>query len=130
MAPTREQLNKNAKTYRLKYPKRVKETLKRYRANTIEQRRVYRRLYLQRQRMVVLNFYGDGKPHCKCCGENNVKFLAIDHINGRGKDQRRMATGLFYNWIIKNNFPDFLQLLCHNCNMAKGLYGKCPHKDI
>ena len=25
------------------------------------------------------------------------------------------------NWIIKNNFPKGFQVLCHNCNYAKGI---------
>ena len=29
---------------------------------------------------------------------------------------------------IKNNFPKGFQILCHNCNIAKGHYGKCPHE--
>ena len=31
-------------------------------------------------------------------------------------------------WIIKNNFPEGFKILCHNCNNAKGFYGKCPHQ--
>ena len=31
-------------------------------------------------------------------------------------------------WMIKNNFPKGFQVLCHNCNLAKGFYGKCPHE--
>ena len=31
-------------------------------------------------------------------------------------------------WITKNNSPKGFQILCHNCNMAKGFYGKCPHQ--
>ena len=31
-------------------------------------------------------------------------------------------------WIIENNFPKGFQILCHNCNVAKGLYGECPHE--
>jgi hypothetical protein len=30
--------------------------------------------------------------------------------------------------LIKNNFPDGFQVLCHNCNMSIGLYGYCPHQ--
>ena len=29
--------------------------------------------------------------------------------------------------VIKNYYPKNLQILCHNCNMAKGFYGECPH---
>lgn len=33
----------------------------------------------------------------------------------------------FYRWIKKNGFPDSVQVLCWNCNCAKGIYGYCPH---
>jgi len=33
-------------------------------------------------------------------------------------------------WIIKNNFPEYFKILCHNCNHAKGHSkdNKCPHE--
>ena len=33
-------------------------------------------------------------------------------------------------WIVKNNFPKGFQILCHNCNLAKGYSknNKCPHE--
>ena len=27
----------------------------------------------------------------------------------------------------KNNYPEGFQVLCSNCNFAKGKYGSCPH---
>jgi hypothetical protein len=29
-----------------------------------------------------------------------------------------------------NEFPDGFQVLCHNCNLAKGYYGECPHNSL
>lgn len=34
----------------------------------------------------------------------------------------------YYSWVINNNFPSGHQVLCHNCNLAKGFYGECPHE--
>ena len=85
----------------------------------------------------ILEHYG-GK--CACCGETEPSFLAIDHIDGGGNEHRRQignnphnrcgsSSTQFAKWIEKNNFPDTLQLLCHNCNMGKHLNaGICPHK--
>lgn len=82
----------------------------------------------EERRMIVLLHYG-GK--CACCGEAENKFLSIDHVKGGGTKHRKeigkYGSG-FYAWIIKNNFPDGFQVLCHNCNLAKGYYGICPHK--
>jgi hypothetical protein len=34
-----------------------------------------------------------------------------------------------YLHLIRSRFPrDKYRLLCHNCNMAFGLYGYCPHE--
>ena len=36
-----------------------------------------------------------------------------------------------HRWIILNNFPDGFQILCTNCNFAKGMKknnNKCPHE--
>lgn len=56
-------------------------------------------------------------------------FLAIDHIDGGGT-QHRKSTGSKYmmSWLKVHNYPPGFQTLCHNCNMAKGFYGKCPHR--
>lgn len=81
----------------------------------------------QERRTMVLDCYG-GK--CTCCGETRKEFLCMDHINGGGLEHRKIA-GMgtnMYRWIIRNNFPDTLRVLCHNCNMSLGFYGYCPHE--
>lgn len=71
--------------------------------------------------------------HCACCDESEYKFLCIDHINNDGAKDRRdnpsHATGRgLYTRLIKEGYPEGYQLLCFNCNMAKGIHGKCPHE--
>lgn len=88
----------------------------------------------KKQRLLVLQYYSAPIPFCICCGEREIKFLAIDHMGGMGNKHRK-EIGLyggssFCKWLIKNNFPPGFQVLCHNCNMAKGFYGDCPHKDL
>lgn len=80
-------------------------------------------------RLEVLAAYGN---KCSCCGESEPAFLSIDHINNDGASHRRqIKRANIYWWLKRNNFPkDNFELLCHNCNMAKGLYGKCPHKQL
>ncbi|HUW17672.1 MAG TPA: hypothetical protein VMW16_00035 [Sedimentisphaerales bacterium] len=76
----------------------------------------------------VFSAYG-GK--CVCCGENNLMFLSIDHINGQGTRHRRQIGGssnLLYRWLRKNNYPKGFQVLCFNCNRGKYFNnGICPH---
>jgi hypothetical protein len=80
-----------------------------------------------RKRLQCLEHYG-GK--CACCGEDHPEFLAFDHINNDGSKQRRAVGGgtTFALWLIKNNYPTDIQILCHNCNQARGFYGYCPHE--
>lgn len=80
-------------------------------------------------RLEVLTYYSGGPPTCACCGENHFEFLAIDHINGGGnKHRKEVGTSTMYNWLRKHNFPEGFRVLCHNCNLAIGFYGTCPHE--
>lgn len=83
------------------------------------------RLRAEHRRREVIDAYGD---RCACCGEREFMFLCIDHVDGGGNKHRATIKGDFYRWLIENNFPPGFQTLCHNCNMAKGLYGHCPHE--
>lgn len=71
---------------------------------------------------------------CACCGEDEKGFLSIDHVNNDGAEFRKKKPGFkkinynYYKWIVDNNFPKDLQLLCFNCNLGKALNGGiCPH---
>ena len=74
----------------------------------------------------ALNGYGH---MCSCCGEKRFQFLAIDHVNGGGRKEREiMSTTQIAKKVINEGFPAMYQVLCHNCNCAKGWYGICPHQ--
>jgi len=81
----------------------------------------------RRRRAAVIQKYGGV---CTCCGEDRLPFLALDHVDGGGSEHRREVGhgGPLMTWIISNNYPPVFQVLCHNCNISKGLYGKCPHQ--
>ena len=113
-------------------PKKIYKTKEEYRLAGIEKSKIRN----AKNRMACLVFYSSVIPFCKCCGEKEIKFLSIDHINGGGNKHRKEIGikdgkgGNIYHWIIANNFPEGFQILCHNCNMAKGFYGICPHLQI
>lgn len=71
---------------------------------------------------------------CTCCGETEPGFLVIDHVNEDGGLMRRKVHhrgGGFYRWIIKNKFPEYLQILCYNCNRGRAQnQGVCPHQKF
>ena len=82
----------------------------------------------QRKRLRVLVAYSGDPAHCVCCGEEEVAFLALDHVNGGGQKHRKQIGRSIYDWAIDNDFPPGLRVLCHNCNLARAYYGSCPHE--
>ena len=83
----------------------------------------------RRLRREIVQHYGH---RCICCGEKRYEFLTLDHVNNDGAEHRKQrhrgSTWLLY-WAKKNNHPSTLQLLCWNCNLAKAIYGTCPHGE-
>lgn len=91
-------------------------------------------LKLKRQ---VMDAYGS---KCACCGETELTFLTIDHINNDGNEHRRemaaesgnysQAGARTYRWLRDNNFPEGFQVLCANCNYGRQWNGGiCPHQE-
>ena len=76
-----------------------------------------------RDKKLCLEHYG---VVCVCCGEKNESFLTIDHIEGRNGEGRHSNN---WTWTRAHHFPIDLQVLCWNCNCAKGAYGVCPHQQ-
>lgn len=101
-----------------------------WRIANVEKVEAMRRARYRKLRLAVLEAYGN---KCVCCGETQPEFLAIDHINGGGKEDRAKYSHLdgksWYAYLLKEH-PDRVQILCHNCNCAKGHYGECPHETM
>lgn len=79
-------------------------------------------------KILVVNHYG-GK--CACCGESELDFMAIDHINNDGNEHRKTigSGGRLHAWLRREGFPEGFQVLCHNCNFSKHLNnGVCIHQ--
>jgi hypothetical protein len=112
-------------------PEEIRMKARLWRAKSKEIISSYSKKYNSNRRLKILKHYSDGTPKCACCGETEIKFLSIDHIDGGGLKHLREigGRGRLPAWIIKNNFPNGFQILCHNCNFAKGHYGKCPHNN-
>lgn len=76
----------------------------------------------------VITKYGGS---CRCCGEDNVMFLSLDHVNGGGTKERsedRLLGGRLYRTLRKLPVDPKYQVMCYNCNFAKGDRGVCPHQ--
>lgn len=79
----------------------------------------YMKEYRLKIRKLIFFHYG---TECAACGVSQFEFLCLDHINGGGKKhQREVGRGsAFYKWVLESNFPTGFQVLCQNCNFAKG----------
>ena len=84
----------------------------------------------QKLKITCLRFYSKGTMVCSCCGESHVDFLTLEHLNGGGRKHREeVGKGFkFYGWLVKNNFPDGIGVLCYNWNCCKGHHGVCIHE--
>lgn len=72
-----------------------------------------------------------GGASCRCCGEDEIEFLTLDHIEPIRSQKREHGYGShFYLWLQQNGYPEGLQVLCYNCNRGKSIYKECPHKRI
>ena len=83
---------------------------------------------LERKTLKDAAFERYGGPRCACCGEDTFQFLTIDHIEGGGRQHRTRSGPDIYKTLKAEGYPDGFQVLCYNCNCAKGVYGKCPHQ--
>jgi len=102
----------------------------RYRARpeNVEKYRKNSRDWWSNLRAEVHSGYGNV---CACCGETEPRFLTLGHVVPCGTEHRKEMGGTqgTYKDARDRNFPSDYQLLCFNCNCAKGHYGVCPHKE-
>jgi len=97
----------------------------------LQQQEYNKQWYAVLKKQVIAGYGGK----CQCpggCDESRFQFLTVDHVNNDGAEQRRKLGNkefgsALYQRLIAQNFPDDYQLLCYNCNCAKGFYGECPH---
>lgn len=88
----------------------------------------------QRNLVIKADVFAHYGGICECCGETNLILLTLDHKNDDGNEHRKALGGSggawFYRWVRKNGFPDFLRILCFNCNIGRYRNGgACPHEE-
>lgn len=87
----------------------------------------------QIDRIAALDHYGGS---CAFCGETLYVFLSIDHINNNGCQHRKTMCNGSNNsinigaWLRRNKYPAGFQVLCMNCNHAKGRVGEVELIEI
>lgn len=94
------------------------------------------RMRRARLKAEVFDHYG---KTCACCGETEINFLTIGHVNGDGAEHRRKLyrtegreggnTCRLYLDLIRRGFPDDVRIECYNCNCGSFRNGGvCPHE--
>lgn len=96
------------------------------------QQNQYHKAYIRRLKKDVISAYGGC---CVCCGESELVFLTLDHVNGGGgKHRKQNKAAKIYQRLRRLQYPEALdghvfRVLCFNCNWA--VYrGGCPHGGI
>ncbi len=109
--------------YRLNNYDRIREERKKQPCRSPE-RNKQKRAALKRE---LVEYYGNGS--CACCGEREIMFLTIGHVDGGGcKHLKEIGYNLYF-WLKRNDYPKGFQVLCFNCNRGKHLNnGVCPHQ--
>ena len=88
--------------------------------NSKQKERAKSRARVMQRRLTCLWHYSRTVPHCKKCGLLNIRYLHLDHINNDGNHERKKyGRESFYGYLIRNNFPSDLQVLCRDCHLRK-----------
>ena len=132
--PTKEQYWANPQKYRDKQKisgAKRSDKIKEYKRKNADRIRERERQYASSLKIETFSQYG---TICQCCGESNMAFLVLDHINGNGNNERRRLFGTrhaggkaMWRYLKKHGYPPGYQVLCHNCNWTKS-NGGCPHR--
>ncbi len=76
-----------------------------------------------------ITFSHYGGAICSCCGEQEITFLTIDHVNGGGgRHRKELRAQNFYKWLAKSGYSSGFRVLCMNCNWATRYKKPCPHE--
>ena len=115
--------------YKARHRERLLAKSKEYYQRNRAQHNQYGRNARLRIRLEMLQAYG-GK--CACCGETELVFLTLDHVEGGGRKHQRELGGSSDDtarYLKSLGWPrDGYQILCFNCNYAKYRLGVCPHQ--
>lgn len=81
----------------------------------------------RRLKQQMVDAYGGS---CTCCGESDLEFLTVEHVNRDGKQHRMSFRSAQSVWadLRRRGWPkgDYT-VLCMNCNWASRFNGVCPH---
>lgn len=121
----KEESKVSRQKYYSTHKEQIKEALRKWKLANPELHRNrlsgYNKKRYRAYQVEVFSHYSNGTMRCAHCGFDDIRALSIDHINGGGEKARREQGfgDRNYRWLIKNHFPDGLQVLCMNCQFIK-----------
>ena len=125
----RKQVLQDKKKYYVKNREKILEKIKNERILHPEIARAKDHEKHRRLKLAICQAYGG--PICKCCGETEFDFLSLDHTQNNGSEHRKQVhAASLYSWLKRKKFPPGFQVLCLQCNFAKGMHGTCPHERM
>jgi hypothetical protein len=121
----RERLNHRIKVFEGKCPRCGSETdidyvlcVKCRNASALRVQRVYPRRMIRKK--ALSGYEIDNVSRCNCCGLTDIDVLDVHHINGNGKKE---ASANVCKRIIREQWPDDVEILCRNCHRSKHMNG-------
>lgn len=109
-----------ARRYRARHPERVKVAQDVYgqKVENKARRRAYSLTFSKRAKKAAYDLLG---TECVRCGFSDPRALQIDHIEGKGHQQRKAITKNFYRVVVEEilSGENKYQILCANCNWIK-----------
>lgn len=125
----KDKKQKYYKEYKEKNKDKIKEYSKKWRDSHKEYIKDYVKsngggYAMQRKnREKIFELYGKS---CVCCGETHKEFLTLEHKKGQKGNLRETQYQAYKNAASRYQ-PEKYEILCMNCNFAKGKVGYCPH---
>lgn len=117
------------KDYRRRNPERAQAWERSKYARTAEQQIARSKTRNQFLKAEIIAAYG---RVCACCGETEMAFLSIDHINRDGHVHRKRVGpgGAVWADLRKRGYPqEGYRVLCMNCQWGYRIHGLCPHQQ-
>jgi len=112
-----------ASKHMAKYRKNNKEKIKQWEKVNEDRIKQWHKDAERKRKFMVMEKYGGT---CIACGCSELAILTIDHINDDGAIDRRRVKATkqrFYSFLMRNPRRSDLQVLCHNCQWKKRIYG-------
>lgn len=130
----KEKSKEQSRRYRIEHREEVLDYLRKYHVTNKQELNSKDRDRQRQLKYTVLSHYSLVQyPKCAHCGIIDIDVLCIDHIDNNGCAHRKQPdVGYnFYNWLVRNNYPEGYQTLCYNCNMKKRMeFNREKHKSF